>query len=170
LRFGRGEGEARREHECTLRLATTRPRCGGLRWWFVCPLSERRCGKLHLPPGGDAFAARRAWRLGYHSQRVSPREREWRTASGRASRIRRRLGGPAGRVPAHADAPPRPKGMWNSTYERRRREIEEAERCAEAASWARVEAIVDPKRRRSPEAAPGTGQGRRRKGPASSEA
>ena len=148
LRFGRGKGEARREHECMVRLTTTRPRCGGIRWWFVCPLSGRRCGKLHLPPGGDAFAARQAWRLDYHSQRVSPWEREWRTASGRAARIRRRLGGPADRVPAYADAPPRRKGMWRSTYERRRREIEEAEGRADTASWMRAEAIVHPKRKR----------------------
>jgi hypothetical protein len=41
-----------------LRLVTTRPRFGGVRWWFVCPLSARgvpcgrRVGKLYLPPGG----------------------------------------------------------------------------------------------------------------------
>jgi hypothetical protein len=39
-------------------LTTTRPHFGGLRWWFVCPLSVegtrcgRRVGKLYLPPAG----------------------------------------------------------------------------------------------------------------------
>ena len=58
LYFGRGEGEARREHVCTVRLTTTRPRYGGRRWWFACPVSGRRCGKLHIPPGAGTFAAR----------------------------------------------------------------------------------------------------------------
>lgn len=89
LRFGRGEGEARREHECTLRLTTTRPRCGGLRWWFACPASGRRCGKLHLPPGAGAFAARQVWGLAFGSQRAAPLE------PGAADRGRPRLAAPA---------------------------------------------------------------------------
>ena len=42
-------------------LATTRPRVGGLRWWFICPLVAngrtcgRRVGKLYLPPGGKSM-------------------------------------------------------------------------------------------------------------------
>jgi hypothetical protein len=32
-------------------LATTRPHLGGLRWWFVCPRSNRRVRKLYLPLG-----------------------------------------------------------------------------------------------------------------------
>ena len=39
-----------------VRLMTTRPQFGGLRWWFICPLVSngrpcgRRVGKLYLPP------------------------------------------------------------------------------------------------------------------------
>jgi hypothetical protein len=56
-----------------LRLATTRPRFGGLRWWFVCPLvvNGRPCGrrvaKLYLPPGGRYYACRHCNRLTYTS-------------------------------------------------------------------------------------------------------
>ena len=40
-----------------VRLTTTPLPWGGVRWWFVCPLTVngrrcgRRCGKLYLPPG-----------------------------------------------------------------------------------------------------------------------
>jgi hypothetical protein len=36
-------------------LATSRPRFGGLRWWFVCPHLNRRVRKLYLPLGGRHF-------------------------------------------------------------------------------------------------------------------
>lgn len=45
-------------------LTATRPRFGGLRWWFVCPLvvkgrsCKRRVGKLYLPPHGRYFGCR----------------------------------------------------------------------------------------------------------------
>src|SRR4029450_4192906 len=41
-----------------IRLITTRPRFGGARWWFICPQSGARVGRLHLPPGSLQFAAR----------------------------------------------------------------------------------------------------------------
>jgi hypothetical protein len=56
-----------------LRLTTTRPRFGGLRWWFMCPLvvNERPCGrrvgKLYLPPGCRYFGCRRCYALTYTS-------------------------------------------------------------------------------------------------------
>lgn len=54
-------------------LTTTRPRFGGLRWWFVCPLvvngrpCGRRVGKLYLPPSGRYFGCRRCHDLTYTS-------------------------------------------------------------------------------------------------------
>lgn len=140
LDFVSGKGEQSRTHECMVRLVTTRPRYGGMRWWFVCPVSGRRCGKLHLPPGAGTFAARRAWRLDHWSQRLSPLERARRTAANRADRIKRRLDGAGGRPTW--DVPPRPKGMWRRTYERHVREIEEAEERADGLFWTRAEAIV----------------------------
>jgi hypothetical protein len=54
-------------------LSATRPRFGGLRWWFLCPLSRegrhcgRRMGKLYLPPGGRYFGCRHCYDLTYTS-------------------------------------------------------------------------------------------------------
>jgi hypothetical protein len=42
---------------------------GGMRWWWVCPISGQRAAKLYLPPGATVFAARRTYRLAYRSQR-----------------------------------------------------------------------------------------------------
>src|SRR5262249_13469992 len=54
-------------------LTTTRPRFGGLRWWFICPLvvngypCGRRVGKLYLPPGGRYSGCRHCCDLTYAS-------------------------------------------------------------------------------------------------------
>ena len=54
-------------------LTTTQPRFGGLRWWFVCPLTvdgkpcNRRVGKLYLPPRGRWFGCRTCHNLTYTS-------------------------------------------------------------------------------------------------------
>ena len=56
-----------------VRLVTTRPHYGGLRWWFLCPLVRqdggppRRVGKLYLPPGGRYFGSRVGYGLTYRS-------------------------------------------------------------------------------------------------------
>ena len=65
-----GQKESRDYH---VRLATTRPRFGGIRWWFFCPLSVngrhcgRRVGKLCLPPGSRHFGCRHCHELTYTS-------------------------------------------------------------------------------------------------------
>jgi hypothetical protein len=54
-------------------LTATRPRFGGLRWWFNCPLvvngrpCNRRAGKLYLPPRGRYFGCRHCHGLTYTS-------------------------------------------------------------------------------------------------------
>jgi hypothetical protein len=56
-----------------IRLTVTRPRFGGLRWWFICPLvvngrpCGRRVGKLYLPPGGRYYGCRHCYQLTYRS-------------------------------------------------------------------------------------------------------
>ena len=56
-----------------IRLETTRPRFGGLRWWFICPLvingasCGRRVGKLYLPTGSRYFGCRHCHELTYRS-------------------------------------------------------------------------------------------------------
>ncbi len=57
----------------TIRLQTTRPCFGGLRWWFTCPLlrrgksCNRRVSKLYLPPGGRYYGCRHCYDLTYES-------------------------------------------------------------------------------------------------------
>src|SRR3954469_5559141 len=51
----RGESHSTEQE---IRLTTTRPRLGGVRWWFICPQSGARVGRLHLPPGSSQFAGR----------------------------------------------------------------------------------------------------------------
>lgn len=59
--------------EYSVPLSATRPRFGGLRWWFICPLivkgrtCGRRVGKLHLPPGARYFGCRQCHSLTYTS-------------------------------------------------------------------------------------------------------
>jgi hypothetical protein len=56
-----------------IELASTVPRFGGLRWWFVCPLvvrgrpCRRRVGKLYLPGGARYFGCWGCHGLAYTS-------------------------------------------------------------------------------------------------------
>jgi hypothetical protein len=68
-----GSTKERESLDYRVDLTTTRPRFGGQRWWFICPLvvagspCERRVGKLYLPPGGRYFGCRHCHELTYHS-------------------------------------------------------------------------------------------------------
>ena len=65
-----GAGEAM---DYQVSVTTTPLPWGGLRWWFICPLTVngcycgRRVGKLYLPPGGRYFGCRRCYDLTYTS-------------------------------------------------------------------------------------------------------
>ena len=56
-----------------VRLVTSTPHYGGLRWWFICPLVRndgappRRVAKLYLPSGGKYFGSREGYGLTYTS-------------------------------------------------------------------------------------------------------
>ena len=63
----------KRDSDYTIALETKAQPLGGRRWWFVCPKTGAHVGKLHLPNGGYAFASRKAYRLGYRSQRETLR-------------------------------------------------------------------------------------------------
>lgn len=76
LRYARG-GEPITQY---VRLVTSRPNYGGVRWWFVCPLLEargvvRRVRALYLPPGAKRWGSRHAYGLTYQSQRDCGLER-----------------------------------------------------------------------------------------------
>ncbi len=52
-------------------LTATRPHLGGLRWWFLCPLTvnhracTRQVGRLYLPPDARYFGCRHCYDLTY---------------------------------------------------------------------------------------------------------
>ena len=102
-------GERKDVHQ-TVRLTFTQPHYGGKRWWMLCPVSGRRVGKLYLPPGGDIFASRQSWRMGYQSQRDAHRDRPFE----RLFRLQKKLGGPQG----YEEPIFKPKGMWQRTWQR----------------------------------------------------
>jgi hypothetical protein len=58
-----------------IQLRTTVPTYGGLRWWFVCPVTGEWKAKLYLPPGGAQFVSREGGDLTYLSCRESGRYR-----------------------------------------------------------------------------------------------
>ncbi len=102
-----GEWEDRKQH---IRLTYTVPPYGGRRWWMICPVRGERVGKLYLPNGGDIFAGRKAWRLGYRSQRVASRDKVFERLFALQSKLDGETGWEAGLW--------RPKGMWHRTFER----------------------------------------------------
>ncbi len=105
--YTRGSGDDKEQVQQTVRLCYTLPHYGGKRWWMLCPFRHIRVGKLYLPPCGDRFASRQAWRLGYHIQRVAKHDR----ASERLFRLQRKLGCDQGL----GAFPSRPKGMCASS-------------------------------------------------------
>lgn len=110
-----------------VQLEATPCHYGGLRWWWICPASGLRAGKLYLPSGATMFAARKAYRLGYQSQREGAMDR----THARQARVYRKLGGT---YEYHEQPPPRrPKGMHHTTYERLEVELYAAMDAHEAA-------------------------------------
>jgi hypothetical protein len=75
--------------------------------------------KLHLPSGADTFASRKAYRLGYRSQRESSRDR----SSSRAFALREKIGGRGG----IGDYIAKPKGMHARTFKRAMEKVYAAE-------------------------------------------
>lgn len=100
-----------REMGYEIGLQTTTQRLGGVRWWFTCPKTWRRCAKLYLPSGAYSFASRQAYRLAYASQRETNYDRLLR----QAFKIQASLEYYGG----IGDYIPRPKGMHHKTYEQR---------------------------------------------------
>ena len=124
LSYTRGSGDDREQVRQTVRLCYTVPQYGGKRWWMICPFRHDRVAKLYLPPGGDRFASRQAWRLGYYSQRVAKNERVFE----RLFALQKKLGGHQG-LGAY---PVRPKGMWRRTYKRHLERYWQLDEAAEA--------------------------------------
>jgi hypothetical protein len=62
------------EYDYKVQLTTTPCNFGGVRYWFICPLSKngvycgRRVAKLYKAPGGDYFGCRHCYSLSYESR------------------------------------------------------------------------------------------------------
>jgi len=114
----RWTGETRQcENRITL---TTRPQpFGGRRWFFVCPRTGVNAAKLYLPSGAYTFASRKAYRLGYRSQRETPSDR----SLSRAFALRGKIGGKGG----IGDYIEKPKGMHARTFDRAMEKVYAAE-------------------------------------------
>lgn len=94
----------------TIRLRHTVPNYGGKRWWLVCPNRGALVNNLYLPPGGDRFASRQVYRLGYRSERSTAQAR----ALDRLFALQSKLS-----CPQSVGVPLcRPKGMWRRTFAR----------------------------------------------------
>jgi hypothetical protein len=123
----------KRDSDYTITLETTIQPFGGRRWWFRCPRSGDLVSKLYLPNGAYTFASRRAYRLGYRSQRETPRDR----SIARAFTLRDRLGGRGG----IGDYIAKPKWMRWRTYELHIARIDAAEGINTAHMWALVQRL-----------------------------
>lgn len=108
-------------------LQTTTQRLGGVRWWFTCPNTWRRCAKLYLPSGAVSFASRQAYRLAYPSQRETEYDRLLR----QAFKVQSSLGYHGG----IGDYVPRPKGMHKITYQRKTDRLEMLEQQINSRLW-----------------------------------
>ena len=89
LSYTTDRGGGKESSTYVIRLTATRPRFGGLRWWFVCPLvvhgwpCELRVGKLCLPPGCRYFGCRTCYALTYTSSQQSHKyDRMYREMAG----------------------------------------------------------------------------------------
>lgn len=113
LRFTVSSRSTGTSRDCAQRIALswTVPNYGGRRWWMHCPHTGQRVGKLFVPPEGELFASRQAWRLSYQSQRAADHDKPFEALF----RLQRKLGGRQG---WEAGLAKRPKGMWKRTYDR----------------------------------------------------
>jgi len=97
-------------------ILTPRPRnFGGHQWYFVCPIENRCCSVLWMPPGATRFCSRQAWgnrRVAYASQFLDSDNRAHRSKA----RIKAKL--IADLDPDEWELPPKPKWMRWSTYNR----------------------------------------------------
>jgi hypothetical protein len=140
LAFTRGGSDGRQDVQQIVRLVHTVPNFGGKRWWMICPYLGKRVGKLYLPPNGDRYACREAWRIAYQSQRDASRDRPFE----RIHKLQRKLGN----LQSHDLCLRRPKGMWHRTFERHfeRYRLLEAECAAELGRMIERSRVIQKRR------------------------
>jgi len=130
LRHARRTCPALPESYC-VHLEMTAQQFGGVRWWFRCPRTHRRCRKLFLPLGGHQFWSRYAYGLGYASQREDARGR----AQQQAVKIYAALGGDRHWMDG---PPPKPKWMRWRTYARLADKLDRYNHAFDASSLASI--------------------------------
>ena len=116
LSYRSGEGDCKETVEQQVPLTFTEPNYGGKRWWMICPYRGYRVGQLYMPAGSARFASRKAWQLGYQSQRIA--------ASDRAMEAYHRLEAKLGCERSGSGWITRPKGMHHRTFQRHLDELE----------------------------------------------
>jgi hypothetical protein len=114
-------------------LSASPSRLVAIRWYFICPSSNRRCKVLYQPPGACRFRSRRGFRykLQYQSQRSAPYHRYQRAATKLAKRVLRK--GPPEWQEQYEDYefPPKPPWMRWKTYNRLDEKAQAYEKAAD---------------------------------------
>ena len=117
-REGEGQGHLRivliGRFEQRLELIAQPRHFGGQQWYFMCPITNRRCSVVWLPPGASRFCSRQAWgkQVAYSTQFEPPFDR----AISAREKVKSRLIGDLN--PREWELPPKPKWMRWHTYER----------------------------------------------------
>jgi hypothetical protein len=122
------------------RIALTASPChyGGRKWFFLCPVMNRRASVLWLPRGARHFSSRHAWpsRVAYRSQFMTAMDRGYLGME----RIKKRLIGDLD--PQEWDLPPKPKWMRWRTYHRLVERFERYEAALDAGALSRVRRLL----------------------------
>ncbi|WP_138935920.1 hypothetical protein [Roseovarius arcticus] len=124
----------------TIRITYADCNYGNVRPYFMCPgvVNGRHCGRRvgKLFSGGRYFLCRHCYNVSYSSQSEARYDRALR----RANKTRMALGGEPGTASWIA---PKPKGMWQRTYERRCEQIESDESEADHLFFSRFEGLLN---------------------------
>jgi hypothetical protein len=128
VRMGEHEGTLRilmDDTEQTVNLSPRTRRFGGQQWYFVCPVMNRCCSVLWMPPGATHFRCRQGWgrAVAYASQFLDPDNRAHR---GKA-KIKARLIGDLD--PDEWELPPNPNGCVGELITGSKRNSTAMRRC-----------------------------------------
>jgi hypothetical protein len=112
---------------------------GGRKWFFLCPVMNRRASVLWLARGAQHFASRQAWpgQVAYRSQFMTAMDRAYLGME----RIKRRLIGDLDH-PREWQLPPKPKWMRWKTYCRFVERFERYEAMLDASALSRVRRLL----------------------------
>lgn len=127
---GNGNGQTVTQY---IRVERVPRHFGGSQPYFVCRRCDQRAVKLYR--GSGCYLCRRCHNLAYECQREDAVDRAFR----RLGKIKARLGGDPDIL---APFPPKPRDMWQRTYERHWYRYLEAEARAEAAFAHQFEGIL----------------------------